>query len=134
LRWEFPSVYTERNDNIVSFNPTAVNPVLEGMVNPVTGQPFLGAFELVNSDAVRDRGLRNSVNRYAPRFGFAYRLTDSTVLRGGAGRFITPSTIQFQDGVHGPLIELTNTVATSVDNNQTFFTDICNPFPSGVPN
>lgn len=134
LRWEFPGVYTERNDNIVSFNPTAVNPVLEGMVNPVTGQPFLGAFELVNSDAVPDRGLRNSVNRFAPRFGFAYRLTDSTVLRGGAGRFITPSTVRFQDGVNGPLIELTNTVVTSVDDNQTFFTDISNPFPSGVRN
>jgi hypothetical protein len=134
LRLEIPGVYSERDDRIVSFNPTAVNPVLAGQTNPVTGEPYLGAFELVNSDEVSSRGLRNSVNRLAPRFGFAYQLTDNTVLRGGTGRFISPSTVRFQDGVNGPLIQNTNSIVTSVDDNQTFFTDMSNPFPSGVSN
>ncbi len=134
IRLEVPGVYSERDDRIVSFNPTAVNPILAGQTNPVTGQPYLGAFELVNSDTVSDRGLRNSVNRLAPRFGFAYQLTNNTVLRGGTGKFISPSTVRFQDGVNGPLIQITNSIVTSVDDNQTFFTDMSNPFPSGVKN
>src|SRR5690606_16509857 len=134
LRWEYPGVYTERDDRIVSFNPDKVNPVLQGMTNPETGQPYLGAFELVNSDDVSERGLRTNVGHLAPRFGFAYQLTDSTVLRGGTGRFVTPSTVRFPDGVNGPLIQITNTIVTSVDDNQTFFADMSNPFPSGVRN
>ncbi len=134
IRWERPGVYGEKDDRIVSFNPTAVNPVLDGKTNPVTGEPYLGAFELVNSDALSDRGLRNNVSRFAPRFGFAYQLADSTVLRGGTGKFITPSTVRFTDGVNGPLVQITNTIVTSVDDNQTFFADMSNPFPSGVRN
>ena len=49
VRWEIPGVYTEDEDRIVTFNPAAINPVLQGQTNPVTGQPYLGAFELVNS-------------------------------------------------------------------------------------
>jgi outer membrane receptor protein involved in Fe transport len=135
VRWEIPGVYTERDDRIVTFNPDAVNPILSGQRNPVTGQPYMGAFELVNSSEQPERGLRKEVyNRVAPRFGFAYQITDRTVLRGGGGTFITPSTVRFQDGVNGPVINRTNNIATSVDNNRTFFTDMSNPFPTGVEN
>ena len=50
LRWEIPGVFTEKDDNLSTFNPDVVNPLLTGITNPVTGQPFLGAFELVNTD------------------------------------------------------------------------------------
>ena len=70
-------------------------------------------------------------NRVVPRVGFAYQITDNTVVRGGAGTFVTPSTVRFQDGVNGPVIQRTNTIVTSVDNNRTFFTDMSNPFPNG---
>jgi hypothetical protein len=135
LRWEIPGVYSEKDDRIVSFNPEAVNPILAGMTNPETGSPFLGAYELVNSDEQPKRGLRNEVfNRFAPRFGFAYQLGDNTVVRGGGGTFITPSTVRFQDGVNGPVINRVNNLVTSIDNNDTFFTDMSNPFPTGVEN
>jgi outer membrane receptor protein involved in Fe transport len=135
VRWEIPGVYSERDDRIVSFDPETVNPILAGRTNPVTGAPYLGGFELVNSDEQPKRGLRNEVfNRVAPRFGFAYQITNSTVVRGGGGTFITPSTVRFQDGVNGPVIQRTNNIATSVDNNRTFFTDMSNPFPTGVEN
>ena len=61
-------------------------------------------------------------------------MRENTVLRGGAGTFITPSTVRFPDGVNGPVIQRTNTIVTSVDNNRTFFTDMSNPFPTGVEN
>ena len=51
MRWEIPGVYTERFDRIASFNPDIVNPVLAGQLNPVTGQPYMGAYVLVNSPA-----------------------------------------------------------------------------------
>ena len=134
-RWEIPGVFSERDDRIVTFNPEVVNPVLAGLTNPVTAQPYRGAFELVNSDEQPERGVRKEVfNRVAPRVGFAYQITDKTVVRGGAGTFITPSTVRFQDGVNGPVIQRTNTIVTSVDNNRTFFTDMSNPFPTGVEN
>src|SRR5207248_8946438 len=70
-RWEIPGVYTEKDDRIVSFNPDAINPILAGRTNPVTASPYLGAFELVNSDVQPRRGLRNEVfNRVAQRLGF----------------------------------------------------------------
>ena len=135
VRWEIPGVFSEKDDRIVTFNADVVNPVLAGRTNPVTGQPYRGAFELVNSDEQPERGVRKEVfNRVVPRVGFAYQITDSTVVRGGAGTFITPSTVRFQDGVNGPVIQRTNTIVTSVDNNRTFFTDMSNPFPTGVEN
>ena len=134
FRLERPGAFTERDDRIVVFDRDAVNPVLAGRTNPVTGQPFLGAFELVNSNEQPDRGLRKQVWRAVPRGGIAYQLGENTVLRGGAGTFITPSTVRFQDGVNGPVIQRTNTIVTSVDNNRTFFTDMSNPFPTGVEN
>ena len=135
VRWEIPGTFSEKDDRIVTFNADVVNPVLAGRTNPVTGQPYRGAFELVNSDEQPERGVRKEVfNRVVPRVGFAYQITDSTVVRGGAGTFITPSTVRFQDGVNGPVIQRTNTIVTSVDNNRTFFTDMSNPFPTGVEN
>jgi Carboxypeptidase regulatory-like domain len=135
VRWEIPGVYTEKGDRIVSVNPDAVNPILAGQTNPVTGKPYKGAFELVNSSEQPERGLRKEVfNHVVPRGGFAYQITENTVVRGGGGTFITPSTVRFQDGVNGPLILRTNNIATSVDNNRTFFTDMSNPFPTGVEN
>jgi outer membrane receptor protein involved in Fe transport len=135
VRWEIPGVFSEKDDRIVTFNPDVLNPVLDGQTNPVTGQPYRGAFELVNSDEQPKRGVRNEVfNRVVPRIGFAYQLSDNTVVRGGAGTFITPSTVRFQDGVNGPVIQRTNNIVTSVDQNRTFFTDLSNPFPTGVEN
>jgi hypothetical protein len=45
VRWEIPGVYTERFDRLVTFETTAVNPVLQGIT--VNGAPVKGAFELV---------------------------------------------------------------------------------------
>lgn len=135
VRWEIPGVFTEKQDRIVTFNRDVVNPVLAGQTNPVTGQPYLGAFELVKSTGQPERGNRKEVfTRVVPRVGFAYQVTPNTVVRAGGGTFISPSTVRFPDGVNGPVIQRTNTIVTSVDSNRTFFTDLSNPFPTGVEN
>src|SRR4029453_11626002 len=80
VRWEIPGVFSERDGRIVTFNPDAVNPVLAGRTNPVTAQPFKGAFELVDSTEQPESGLRKEVfTRVVPRGGFAYQITQNTV-------------------------------------------------------
>ena len=135
LRLESPGAYTETDDSLATFNPDLLNPLLAGRTNPETGKPFIGAFELVASDGQPERSLRKNPWQFAPRVGVAYRITDNTVLRAGGGTFYVPSTRDFQDGPTGnPVNNRTNNIATSVDNNRTFFTDLSNPFPTGVDN
>src|SRR5688572_830665 len=47
LRMGKPGAYFETEDRLVTFNPDMVNPLLAGRTNPVTGQPYVGALELV---------------------------------------------------------------------------------------
>ena len=135
LRLEKPGAFFETQDRLVTFNPDVINPLLAGRTNPETGQPYKGAYELVASDAQPERTLRKNPLQFAPRVGVAYRITDNTVLRAGGGTFYVPSTARFPDGPTGnPVNQRTNNIATSVDNNRTFFTDLSNPFPTGVEN
>jgi hypothetical protein len=135
LRMEKPGAYYETEDRLVTFNPDVVNPLLAGRTNPVTGQPYLGAYELVASNEQPERTLRKNPFQFAPRVGVAYRITDNTVLRAGGGTFYVPSTARFPDGPTGnPVNQRTNNMAASVDNNRTFIADLSNPFPTGVEN
>ena len=71
----------------------------------------------------------------SPRLGFAYQLTPGTVIRGGGGKFIVPSTVRFPDGPTGHGInQRVNNMQPSADNNRTFVADLTNPFPNGVQN
>ncbi len=66
---------------------------------------------------------------YAPRFGFAYRVSDWMVWRGGWGLFYTPNnTSNYRnDG-----FSLATQMVTSLDNNLTPFNRLRDPFPSGL--
>ncbi|HEV3198182.1 MAG TPA: TonB-dependent receptor [Bryobacteraceae bacterium] len=66
---------------------------------------------------------------YEPRFGFAYRISNRIVWRGGYGLFIAPNNnSNFQ--TNG--FSLQTQMVTSLDNNLTPFHTLSNPFPSGV--
>jgi hypothetical protein len=66
---------------------------------------------------------------FAPRAGYAYRLTNWLVARGGYGLFYVPNIISNYrlDG-----FSLTTQMVTSLDNNLTPFNTLRNPFPSGL--
>jgi Carboxypeptidase regulatory-like domain/TonB-dependent Receptor Plug Domain len=135
LRLEKPGAYYETEDRLATFNPATIHPILAGQTNSMTGQPYVGAFELVASDTQPQRPLRKNPLQFAPRVGVAYRMTDHTVLRAGGGTFFVPSTVRFFDGPTGnPVNQRVNNIVTSVDNSRTFFADMSNPFPSGVEN
>jgi hypothetical protein len=146
VRWEIPGVYTERFDRQTSFNPDVVNSSLaaRGMLNPITGQPYMGQYVLVNSPLQPERGLRpEKYGLFAPRVGIAYRLTDNTVIRAGGGTYFVPSTVNFPEGpTQAGVAYLVNTIQTSADSNVTFTglsadpntAPFSNPFPTGIQN
>lgn len=66
---------------------------------------------------------------WAPRAGYAFRLANWMVMRGGYGLFYVPNIISNYrlDG-----FSLTTQMVTSLDNNLTSFNTLRNPFPSGL--
>jgi outer membrane receptor protein involved in Fe transport len=79
VRWDVDAPVYEDNDNGNGFDPYKINPV-SGTPGVVT---FLG--QSGNPSSFYDTNYR----RFGPRFGFAYRVSDKTVLRGGYGIFNT---------------------------------------------
>jgi hypothetical protein len=110
VRYELITPFIEANDLLANFDPN--------MIDPVTGQP--GVFVLPStrtlqyidprivsygyvlaSQAHVGRGLVNpDTNNIAPRIGFAWRLGEKTVLRGGWGVYYPTSAAQ---GIRDPM-------------------------------
>ena len=131
VRWEIPGVWSERNNNLATYDPTLANPLTKGINNPVTGQPFLGGFTLVNTPQHPERGLRpERFNLLAPRIGVAYRLTDNTVIRAGGGRYFVPNNAVFWEGqISSPNDLLTNNLVSSQDGEVSFLNFGANTSP-----
>ena len=76
VRWELPGGLAEKKDSTFVFNPYTTD--------PNTGT--IGTESLVNSSANPSRSIFPVKNNLVdPRIGFAYRLNDKTVVRGGFG-------------------------------------------------
>lgn len=129
LRWDLQGPWSERYDRIDILLPGAENP----LAGP-TGLPLKGRLGLVNSD---DRKSRNptdlSKKMFNPRLGFAYRLSNKMVVRGGYGLFWLPSDVKWNDAPNNNII---NTISTpwvaTLDNSVTPFNTLNNPFPNGI--
>src|SRR5262249_59404180 len=64
-----------------------------------------------------------------PRAGFAYRLNDKTVVRGGAGVYTIPLII---GGYFQPGFSQSTPIVPTLDNGLTLRASLTNPFPDGV--
>jgi len=74
LRWDYYSPYTEVADRFGNFD-----------VGTAT-------VKIAGRDGVDRRGgVERDLRNFAPRFGFAYQLTNTTVVRGGFGLFYNPN-------------------------------------------
>jgi hypothetical protein len=119
LRWEHESGLQEENNGLlVGFNGTAVNP--------------LGTNGVVQYASNGDTTVGNPYpNKWGPRFGFAYRLDNKTVVRGGYGLFWAP-----QFAIGAPIATVGYNQATQyVATTNSFVTpanSLANPFPGGV--
>ena len=68
-------------------------------------------------------------NNIQPRAGFAYALSDKTVVRGGVGIYAVPNIIfgNFQPGYSS-----SQPIVPTLDNGLTFRANLVSPFPDGV--
>src|SRR5262249_43572043 len=69
-------------------------------------------------------------NNIQPRVGFAYQLTNKTVLRGGWGIYTTP--FVFSNGITQMGYSQTTPYTATLNNGLTFQSTLSNPYPLGV--
>jgi hypothetical protein len=131
LRWEYHPMFRDHNNNLANFDPDFVSTqngqqvrgavILPGqstfaLVNPFFAQSIAPMPIITAAQAGIPSTLRFSEKTdFAPRIGFAYRLGNKTVIRGGYGRFI--QTLLTSGVVDGWAVE-----ASSVTNWTNSFT------------
>jgi carboxypeptidase family protein len=142
LRYELEGATTERyNRNLRGFDATASSPVEAAAKAayaakpipeiPAAGFQVKGGLLFANDD---NRGFwENDRNNFQPRVGFAYRLNDKTVLRGGWGVFTVPFVMGFVTGfLNQSGFSQSTPLVGSANNGLSFVGTLANPFPSGV--
>jgi hypothetical protein len=81
LRWESEIPRYVDSNRMNSFDPYAIN--------PVSNTPGVVTFAGVNG--VPRRAFNTDLNNFGPRLGFAWKVTERTVIRGGSGIFYGPT-------------------------------------------
>lgn len=133
LRWEVIGPWSERFNRMSLWNLNAPNPVAQ----EVSGISTIGEMCIVDSSC---RSSRNAVNTdykdFAPRFGFAYRLTDKTVVRGGYGIFYIPILRDWSETPNNDFVNAKGTPQIFTINGGITPYNVAqgwsNPYPNGV--
>lgn len=140
VRYDNQRPATERLNRLTYFDTTVINPV-SNEISPqygetlaqVYGHPIYGGLEYagVNGNG-RYQWYPNNFD-FAPRAGFAYKITDKLVARGGAGIFFLPPSAMIGDdsGQSIGYSSATSYVSTS-DGGYTPLNLVSNPFPYGI--
>ncbi|HTY61177.1 MAG TPA: TonB-dependent receptor [Acidobacteriota bacterium] len=120
LRWEQPGSFTEMHDRNTVLAPDAADTLTGFASNPYFSS-LKGQLFLTNSSNYTDRQ-QNKLHwdLFSPRVGLAYRITEKTVIRVGAGLSYLPSDLQ---GINSPVMQATT--------NQ-WSGDVTNPWPHGI--
>jgi hypothetical protein len=129
IRWDLPSPYTERYNRASAWEPQAVSPLAQA-----TGLPLVGKLAVVVSPDRSQRGDQDKHWKlFAPRVGFAYRITSKTVVRGGYGIFYLPNDLYFSIAPFAHSINMITTPwVTTTDGSVTPSATLSNPFPTGI--
>jgi hypothetical protein len=138
LRAEHEGPTTDRFDAGTSGLDTNVASPLEAAAranyakNPIPELAALnvkGGLGFLNTNGAPRGNLNMPAIMWAPRVGFAYRVTNRIVWRGGYGTFYVPNNQSnfFQTGFSLPTL-----MVTSLDNNVTPFNRLSDPFPNGL--
>ena len=129
LRYEWQQPPTERHNRQAFFDYNALNPIGAQVGLNLPGE------QVFTGDG-HQRGLSNTnYSNVAPRFGFTAQATPKLVFRGGYGIFFAP---QFFGGGYnfGGSYSAGYNQSTpyigSVDGGLTPFTNLSNPFPTGL--
>ncbi len=128
LRYDIDTPRTERYNRMSYIDPNAPSPVeAPGFTN------LVGALKFASPDHRNGTGWDK--NNWGPRFGFAYKLADKTVLRGGYGIFYQITTRGAAGvGAYGfqGFDRYTPWVTTYQWDGATPGARVSNPYPDGI--
>ena len=138
VRYEYEGATTDtENRNVRGFDPTAMLSITNAAEAAYAANPILqvapSAFKVrggLQFASDQHPGFWNpDKNNIEPRAGFAYKLSEKTVMRGGWGIYTVPFIISgnVQTG-----FSQSTPLTASQDRGLTFVGTLNNPFPSGV--
>lgn len=155
LRWDYQRPFIERFNRMTSdFDPTVLNPISDqaqaayaSILQEVLADPVRYPFgprlaQMVPPESFKIYGAqlfngvdgqprtvtRGDVHEWQPRFGFAYRMADKTVIRGGFGRFTQGTGTK---GGQRGFSRWTSLIA-SLDSGLLPYATLADPFPDGI--
>ena len=139
LRYDYEAPATEiDNANVRGFDPAATLAITSAAeanyaarpdVLPASQRHARGGVGFASDGTPGIWGA--DTNNFQPRIGFAYKLTDRMVLRGGWGIYTSP--FVFSNGIPNQMGYSQSTPFTATQNNGlTFQSTLANPYPSGV--
>jgi hypothetical protein len=140
LRWEYEGAPTERfNRNVRGWDPEAQLAITAAAQTAYAASPIPeiapNAFRVRGGLTFADdnnRGTYNpDMNNFQPRVGFAYQLSQKTVLRGGWAIYAVPALFDIS-GLYQPGFSQATNIVPSPDTGLTLRATLANPFPDGV--
>jgi Carboxypeptidase regulatory-like domain len=129
LRYEVETGRSERDDRLSWFDPNVPSPIASrvGLPNLRGGLQFAG----VGGNPRRQKD--TDFNNLGPRGGFAFSVTDKTVVRGGYGVFYLPMTGDDTGrNLGGEGFFAATSYVSSLDGGVTPVGRLSNPFPNGL--
>ena len=123
IRWDYEVPRTERYDRSLNWDLTST-------ARLSNGAEVRGGVAFPGVDGVSRHFWDSKKANFSPRAGFAYSLTDATVLRGGYGIFYGNS-LGGGPGIPNAPFVCSTPVTASLDGGFTPATTISDPFPNG---
>jgi hypothetical protein len=127
LRYGFDVPRTERYNRMETFDPNVASPVAAKVGLP----DLVGGIEYAGVNGAGRQQYATDFNGFDPRFGFAYQLNSSLVVRGGYGIFHAPS-LRAAGATIGNYGFSATTTYTGSPNGLTPSVYLSNPFPTGL--
>lgn len=142
VRYELEGPLTERFNRTVSgYDYVTQSPINDNVkanyaVNPIAEIPvdrfnLMGGLKFPGTAGEQRTLWHRDRNNIMPRFGFAYAMSASTVIRGGYGIYYGPLGGQRMDVLQTGFSQRTELIP-SIDNGMTFRAPLNNPFPDGI--
>jgi hypothetical protein len=127
IRYEYePGISAKDNRFTVGFDRDALFPI------QVPGMELRGGLMYAGLDGYPTRQAQ-PLNNVAPRGGFAYSVTEKTVIRGGYGLYWVPPITDINEAMIGARgYSASTTFLSSTDGGLTPVGTLSNPFPNGI--
>jgi hypothetical protein len=115
LRWDLPSSLAERQNKATVLLPNGTATDAKG--NIVNGTLALVNNSLSGNNAYTSRTIQQTkYDEFEPRVGFAYRLTNDTVVRGGYGLVFVPPDLNTSSSPNGSIVNAAGNTASNALN------------------